>query len=320
MNEHKQLTIADKYNNLINELENKKAEFMASLPNGLNYDKFVSVIKTAMISVPDMVNSDRQSFIVACLQCARDGLIPDGKESALVAFKGKVTYMPMIKGLIKKLHATNLINSISANIVYANDEFEYILGDDEKIIHKPNLNNHGEIIGVYIIIKTKTNGIYREFMTFNEIEKIRKLSNNKAGTFWNNHWGEMAKKSVMRRLLKLMPMDDYMVQVINNDDEFNSQDVIEQKKFIPIVEIVDITNISSELITTDNCDTLQPELEEPDYITELKHNFMLAINDERISDELEKYINNLLENNEITPINKKLSLTLIERLKGNNNV
>lgn len=302
--ENKQLTIADKYNNLINELENKKAEFMASLPNGLNYDKFVSVIKTAMISVPDMVNSDRQSFIVACLQCARDGLIPDGKESALVAFKGKVTYMPMIKGLIKKLHATNLINSISANIVYANDELEYILGDDEKIIHKPNLNNHGEIYAVYIIIKTKTNGIYREFMTFDEIEKIRKLSNNKAGTFWNNHWGEMAKKTVLRRLLKLMPMDDNMIQVINNDDEFNSDDIIEQKRFIPI---------------EDNCDTLPTELE-PDYITELKHNFIMAINEERISDELEKYINNLLENNEITPINKKLSLTLIERLKGNNNV
>ena len=162
--ENKQLTVADKYNNLINELENKKSEFMASLPNGLNYDKFVSIIKTAMISIPEMVNSDRQSFIVACLQCARDGLMPDGKESALVAFRGRVSYMPMIKGLIKKLHATNLINSISANIVYANDEFDYILGDDEKIIHKPNLNNRGAIIGVYIIIKTKTNVVYREFM------------------------------------------------------------------------------------------------------------------------------------------------------------
>lgn len=54
--------------------------------------------------------------------------------------------------------------------------FDYELGDDERIIHKPLLlGDRGKQIAVYAIAKTKDGGIYREVMTINEVEKVREL-------------------------------------------------------------------------------------------------------------------------------------------------
>ena len=45
--------------------------------------------------------------------------------------------MPMVGGIIEKLRRSGELITLSANVVYENDVYEYELGDNERIIHKP---------------------------------------------------------------------------------------------------------------------------------------------------------------------------------------
>ena len=77
-----------------------------ALPTGLSLAKFTRTVKLAVQMNPDIVNADRQSLFLAMVKCAASGLMPDGRESALVTVKvkgqEKIQWWPMIGGLRKK--------------------------------------------------------------------------------------------------------------------------------------------------------------------------------------------------------------------------
>lgn len=205
----------------------RKLDFKAVLPNNVTVDKFIRIVKTAVIQTPDLLTADRASLFTACFKAAQDGLLPDGRESALVLYSTKqkdgtwkklVQYMPMFSGILKKVRNSGELLTISANVVYANDSFDYELGDNEHIIHKPALSNRGNIIGVYGIAKTKDNAVYREVMSIEEIEKVKNASKSKDYGPWATWYEEMAKKTVIRRLSKRLPMNTDVEEVIYRDD------------------------------------------------------------------------------------------------------
>jgi recombination protein RecT len=104
--------------------------------------------------------------------------------------------------------------------VYDKDKFEYELGDNESITHKPFLGeDRGKQIAVYAVAKTKDGAIYREVMSVSDVEKVRSAS--RAGKFgpWVDWWDEMAKKTVIRRMAKRLPSSADLDQVIANDNE-----------------------------------------------------------------------------------------------------
>ena len=206
----------------------RKAEFQAVLPSNCTFERFARIVKTAVIQSPELLSADRASLFMSCFKTAQDGLLPDGREAALVIYNTKqkdgsykklVQYMPMVGGVLKKVRNSGELASISAHVVYENDDFDYCLGDEEHITHKPSVGDHGKAICAYAIVKTKDNAIYREVMSVAEIEKIRNLSKSKDGQAWKEHWAEMAKKTVIRRISKRLPMSTDLEQVIQRDDE-----------------------------------------------------------------------------------------------------
>ena len=255
----------------------RKAEFQAVLPSNCTFERFTRIIKTAAIQTPELLSADRPSLFMSCFKAAQDGLLPDGKESALVIYNTKkngvyvktVQYMPMIGGVLKKVRNSGELASISAVVVYENDEFDYCLGDDEHIKHRPTLSERGKPICAYAIAKTKDGAIYRDVMTVNDIEKTRNISKSKDGTAWKEHWAEMAKKTVIRRLAKYLPMSTDLEQVISRDDEMFDFNALNQKpvnstieklnrqiveaEIKPITEIVEDRRIEDEI-------TVSPEI------------------------------------------------------------
>ncbi|MBP9742338.1 MAG: recombinase RecT [Burkholderiales bacterium] len=233
----------------------RRADFQAILPGNCTFERFTRIVKTASIQTPDLLKADRASLFMSCFKAAQDGLLPDGREAALVIYKTKqkdgsykqlVQYMPMVNGLIKKMHNSGEITNISAHVVYDNDEFDYCLGDEEHITHKPSLTHQGKPLCAYAIAKTKDKAIYREVMIFAEIEKIRSMSMTEKAkkkypdikSIWDEHWSEMAKKTVIRRLSKRLPMSTDLEQVIHGDDalfEFET-------KPKPVINAIDTIN------------------------------------------------------------------------------
>jgi recombination protein RecT len=202
------------------EIAHRQQDFAAALPAHIPPEKFVRVVQTAVISNPALLNADRTSLIGAAMKAAQDGLLPDGRESAFVLFKDQVSYMPMVAGILKKVRNSGELLTIAAHVVYENDDFTYALGDDERIEHRPLLKgDRGKPVLVYAIAKTKGGGVYREVMTVADVERVRNVSRAKGAGPWVSWWSEMARKTVIRRLAKRLPMSTDLDQVIRRDDE-----------------------------------------------------------------------------------------------------
>ncbi len=210
----------------------QESEVAVALPPHIPVERFMRVVMTAVSGNPDLMNADRRSLFESAMKAAQDGLLPDGRDGALVIFNAKVKedgrdvyikkvqWMPMVGGILKKIRNSGELLSLSAYVVYENDEFQYTLGDEETIVHRPCLDsNRGDAKLVYAIAKTKDGGIYREIMTLKDVEKVRAVS--KTGKFgpWADWWDEMAKKTVIRRLAKRLPMSSDLDDLIRRDDE-----------------------------------------------------------------------------------------------------
>src|SRR3546814_14134854 len=85
-------------------------------------------------------------------------------EGAIVPFKGKASGMPMVAGIMKKVRNSGEIADWNAHAVYENDEVDYLLGDDQRIYHKPTMGDPGQVVGAYSIVKLKDGTISRDFM------------------------------------------------------------------------------------------------------------------------------------------------------------
>jgi len=197
-----------------------QSQFALALPEHVSPERFVRVVVTAIQSNPGLQNADRDSVLGAAIKCAQDGLLPDGREAALVVYGTKAQYLPMIAGVLAKVRRSGELLTIAAHVVYEKDAFAYTLGDDERIDHQPFLTGErGKPIAAYAVAKTKDGGIYREVMSIAQIEQVRNVSRAKGAGPWVQWWDEMARKTVLRRLAKRLPMSTDLQQVFQRDDD-----------------------------------------------------------------------------------------------------
>jgi recombination protein RecT len=183
-------------------------EFKAALPPHIPVEKFKRVALTAIQNTPALVNADRRSLFGSFVRLAQDGLLPDGREAAIVMFGNKAQAMPMIAGILKKIRQSGEVAKVSAQVVYANDQFVVKYGFDEDVEHIPPALNEprGEPIGAYATAVLKDGSQLLEVMSLEDIEKVRKVSRAANNGPWVSWFGEMARKTVMRRLAKRLPM------------------------------------------------------------------------------------------------------------------
>lgn len=203
-------------------LEKMAPQFKVALPSHIPVERFMRVAQTAVGSNPGLLKADRNSLFSACMQSAQQGLLPDGKESALVMFGDKVTFMPMIGGILKKIRNSGELATIVAEIVYEKDIFEYwIDSDGQHMNHRPSMfGDRGKAIGTYAMAKTKDGAIYIEVMTTEQVMAVKKVSRSGSSGPWAGEFQwEMWKKTVLRRLAKRLPSSTDLDMTISADDE-----------------------------------------------------------------------------------------------------
>lgn len=212
-------------------------EFRNALPSHIAPEKFQRVVMTVVQQNPDLMKADRQTLLASCLKCAADGLIPDGREAALVIFSNKVQYMPMLAGLQKRVRNSGEIASVQAHIIYENDHFVWRQGLDGYIEHTPLFPGHrGKAIGAYAIAKFKDGSDPQfEVMDVEAIERVRSVSRGKNGGPWAQWWDEMARKTVFKRLSKWLPMDAEVDELLRRDDEIEAVPYGKEAGLDPVV-------------------------------------------------------------------------------------
>lgn len=136
-------------------------------------------------------------------------LMPAAQYAALVPRDGAVCLDIMYRGLIKIATDAGSIRWVQADVVYATDTFTF-RGMTQEPIHEaqPFAKNRGEIVGVYCVAKTDQGDILTEIMSVEDVIKIRDRSQyyakQKKGP-WVTDFGEMAKKTVIKRARKTWP-------------------------------------------------------------------------------------------------------------------
>ena len=208
------------------ELAAMNGEFSNALPSHIKPERFQRVVMTVVQQNPALLNADRKSLLASCLKCASDGLIPDGREAALVLFGNTVNYMPMFTGIQKRVRNSGVISSIQSHVVYENDEFIWTQGVDSSVYHKPLFpGDRGKAVGAYAIAKFNDGSDPQiEVMDVNQIERVRAVSRSKSSGPWVQWWDEQARKTVFKRLAKWLPLDADVDNLIQHDNEVEREE------------------------------------------------------------------------------------------------
>lgn len=203
------------------DLAKNKEKLRVMLPENIEPEKFMRIVLMAVQKNPFLLSLNRDSLFTSCLSAAQDGLLLDGKEAALVPFKGTVTYIPMVSGILKKVRNSGELATIMAEIVYDKDKFRYWTDSDgQHIEHEPNVfGERGKISGVYAIARTKHGDVYIEVMTETQVQAVKSCSKAKDGPWQGPFADEMRRKTAIRRLAKRLPMDTVSERVIQRSDD-----------------------------------------------------------------------------------------------------
>ena len=219
-----------------------KSQMSLALPKSLNADRLTRIVMTECRKTPDLLNCNAESFFGAVLQCAQLGLEPGSSlgHCYLIPFNkqapdGKPTCQLIIgyRGMIDLARRSGQILSLFAYCVHEQDQFSYRLGLDPDIEHIPAASaDRGKVTHVYAVAKLKDGGTQFEVMSRAEIEKVRGSSKAGKSGPWANHWDEMAKKTVIRRLFKYLPVSIEAVRAVEVDEKTDRGEATTTQDFL----------------------------------------------------------------------------------------
>ncbi len=226
-------------------IENK---IKASLPKHMDIDKVMRAFSSELARNPQLKECEPKSVIESLSQAAQLGLEVNSilGHAYLIPFnkginKNKGTNLPAAwdnkkmcqfilgyRGMIALARRSGQIVSIYAQAVYENDRFEFCWGINEKLEHTPADGDRGKFKCAYAIAKlanTYTSegqiGIQFDVMNKSDIDKIRgrsKSDSSGKSSPWVTDYDEMAKKTVLRRLFKYLPISIDIQEHISSEE------------------------------------------------------------------------------------------------------
>lgn len=249
--EGKQLTVIQQICNTIDVMEPSLTQALNG--TGINTKRFIATAKTAIQSSKDRAGleaADRSTLFLAVQRAAGDGLMPDGREAALVVYNEKykdangkdqwkktVNYQPMVQGLMKLARNSDQIEDVDAFIVYEKDHFSFKQGKDKMPDHDGNwFGDRGKPIGIWAFVKLKSGEMKVAMFPKERIDRIAirsKVPKNYKPSFIDAQgemqggldWEEWWKKAAIRNILKYAPKSTALEKALDNDQEIDLDEV-----------------------------------------------------------------------------------------------
>lgn len=213
-------------------IKGMESEIKKALPSVITPERFTRMTLSAISVNPKLAQCTPKSFLGAMMSAAQLGLEPNTPlgQAYLIPFKNKgvdeVQFQIGYKGLIDLAYRSGEVELVQAQIVYENDKFECQYGLEPKLIHVPADKDRGEAIKVYAMFKTKSGGYGFEVMSMDDVrEHAKKYSQYYGSTYspWSKNFEEMAKKTVLKKVLKYAPMKSDFVRAVVQDESIKSE-------------------------------------------------------------------------------------------------
>lgn len=212
----------------VRELLGKNAsQIKLALPKHINPERMQRCVITACLQTPKILECTQQSIMISVLRAAQMGLEPDGIMGYLVPYGNAVQFIPSYRGLVQLARQSGEIATVTARAVYEGDEFSFSLGTDEKIHHRPRLDGEAphedsdkppRLTHVYAIAKFRTGEVQFDVLDRYGVDKVRARSKAAGSGPWVTDYEEMAKKTIVRRLMKMLPISVHLRQAIAEDE------------------------------------------------------------------------------------------------------
>lgn len=190
-------------------LEQRKESLAQLVPKHLTVDRLMKVAVGALMKAPALQECTPASLMNCFIGAAEVGLEPGGVlgHAYLVPYKQVATLIIGYRGLIELMRRSGELASIRCVVVHEKDTFKLTEGIEQTIKHEPFLaGDAGPLKFAYCVAKLKDGSVQVELMTRHQIEEIRKRSRAGQSGPWVTDFEEMAKKTVLRRAAKYLPV------------------------------------------------------------------------------------------------------------------
>ena len=234
-----------------------ECEIKKALPSVITPERFTRMVLSAISTNPKLASCTKASFLGAMMNAAQLGLEPNTPlgQAYILPYINKgvleAQFQLGYKGLIDLAYRSGEVEVVQAHIVYENDEFECEYGLEPKLTHTPADKDRGEPIKVYAVFKTKSGGYGFEVMSMEDVRihasKYSKAYNSSFSP-WKTNFEEMAKKTVLKKVLKYAPLKSDFVRGITQDETIKS-DMSDDMYSVPnevVYEVDDYTVIDTD--------------------------------------------------------------------------
>lgn len=221
-------------------VESQKASIAQALPKHITPERLIKTLLVAANRNPGILDCTQASVMETINRAAELGLdlsgtlgeaypvpftnkikVPNGNGGTTDKFVKQLQLIIGYRGFEKLAWQSGEVQMIDAEVVHENDTFEFRKGFEPVLRFEMCLTgDRGAPIGAYALIITKSGGRMARFMPAADIEKIRQGAQSKDSPAWRNHWSEMARKTVLRRVMKDAPLStEKLVAAMEHDDQ-----------------------------------------------------------------------------------------------------
>lgn len=200
----------------VKEICNQNQKGISEEIGSAKFDDFRLQCAFAVRNNPKLGQCPPAELLGAMVRCFQMGLMPEPHgHVALIPFKDKITVAPTFKGLIHLAVSTGVAKQVDAYSVDEADHFEVIQGTDGHIVHRVSFPPTKTIVAYYAVAKLASGEKKFLAMAKTEIEDVAKKSSN---PIWKSHFSEMAKKTVIKRLFKTLPLSKKVAYALQEND------------------------------------------------------------------------------------------------------
>jgi recombination protein RecT len=226
-------------------LNKMKPQILQALPKskGMDVERLNRITLTTIKTNPKLLECSIESLLGSVLQSAQLGLEPNLLGSCyFIPYKGQVSFQIGYRGLIDLATRKGEVLTIVAKEVRAGDTFHYEYGKNEDLKHIPAPHDQrGEITHVYAYAHLKNGAFTFDVMHVSEIEKVRNEHSqaykfDSKGSIWVKHYEAMAKKTVIKRLVKYLPISVETQNSIAHDETIRKDITSEATHYDPLSE------------------------------------------------------------------------------------
>ena len=241
-------------------IKQMESEIKKALPSVITPERFTRIVLSALSANPQLAQTTPQSFLGAMMTAAQLGVEPNTPlgQAYLIPYRNKgvleCQFQLGYKGLIDLAYRSGEISIIQAQVVYSEDSFTYSFGLEPTLKHVPAASDRGDPVYVYAVFKTKDGGYGFEVMSIDELrafaQKYSKAYNNGP---WQTNFEEMAKKTVLKRVLKYAPLKSDFQRGVVQDETIKNE--ISQDMYSVPASVIEVDAKTGEVIETDEATT-----------------------------------------------------------------